>query len=94
MYPDYFCLLLKYIYGRRQSPRVWFVKLSRCLVPLGFRYNKADSSLFIFSHHGTVVFLLVYVDDLILTGNSPSFISRLIHPLNKEFAVKDLGTLK
>lgn len=51
-------------------------------------------SLFIFSRNGTVIFLLVYVDGLILIGNSSSFISQLIHRLNKEFAVKDLGTLK
>nr|KYP59753.1 hypothetical protein KK1_015194 [Cajanus cajan] len=60
---------------------------------LGFNKSKCDPSLFIFSSSTAIVFMLVYVDDIILIGNSPSLLQKFITQLNEIFSLKDLGTL-
>ena len=60
---------------------------------MGFASSQADSSLFILRYNGVLVYLLVYVDDIILTGNSPVFIQSLIAQLSQTFELKDLGDL-
>ena len=60
---------------------------------MGFQASLADSSLFILRHGKFLVFLLVYVDDIVLTGNNPSFLQSLILQLSSEFELKDLGNL-
>ena len=52
---------------------------------LVFVASSAVSNLFIYNHDTHLVFLLLYVDDIIVTGNHPSFISSLIHSLSQEF---------
>jgi len=68
------CKLNKAIYGLKQAPRQWFDRLKSTLLQFGFIGSKSDSSLFIFHQQMHVVYLLVYVDDIILTGSSPSLI--------------------
>ena len=60
---------------------------------MGFQPSTADSSLFIYREGPIIAFLLLYVDDIVLTGNNSSFLTQLIHNLNKVFELKDLGTL-
>ncbi|XP_021995975.1 uncharacterized mitochondrial protein AtMg00810-like [Helianthus annuus] len=60
---------------------------------LGFKGSKTDPSLFIYSSKGTLLYMLVYVDDIILTGNNPSLIDQVIHSLGTTFAIQDLGSL-
>jgi hypothetical protein len=90
---NHVCKLHKSLYGLKQAPRAWFEKLSTCLISLGFICSKADSSLFIHRHEINFTILLVYVDDIVLTGNSSSFISHLTKQLNEKFSLKDLGQL-
>jgi hypothetical protein len=69
--PDYVCHLQKAIYGLKQAPRSWFQRLSTFLVQYGFVQCRADQSC---SSSGVlldIMILLLYVDDIILTGNSP-----------------------
>ncbi|PRQ50961.1 putative RNA-directed DNA polymerase [Rosa chinensis] len=90
--PDYVCQLHKSLYGLKQAPRAWYEELHQCLLSLGFSSSTADSSLFVkVDHH--ITFLLVYVDDIILTGNSPTFCQQLVEQLNTKFAMKNLGPL-
>ncbi|KAK1415763.1 hypothetical protein QVD17_31549 [Tagetes erecta] len=91
--PDHVCLLHKALYGLKQAPRAWFHRLSTALQNLGFIGSKTDPSLFIYSSQGTLLYMLVYVDDIILTGNNPEAINRVVHNLSKTFAVKDMGAL-
>ncbi|KAJ0806767.1 putative RNA-directed DNA polymerase [Helianthus annuus] len=91
--PDHVCLLHKSLYGLKQAPRAWFHRLSEALHSLGFKGSKTDPSLFIYSAKGTILYMLVYVDDIILTGNNPSAIDRVIHSLSQTFAIQDLGSL-
>ena len=53
----------------------------------------ADSSLFVFHSHQTIIYLFVYVDDIIITSNSSSQVSHLVTALSKAFELKDLGAL-
>ncbi|GJV27675.1 retrovirus-related pol polyprotein from transposon TNT 1-94 [Tanacetum coccineum] len=57
------------------------------------KWNQADTSLFVFTSDTCIMYLLVYVDDLILTGNDESVIATFTSHLNHEFSIKDLGAL-
>ncbi|XP_071691164.1 uncharacterized mitochondrial protein AtMg00810-like [Rutidosis leptorrhynchoides] len=63
------------------------------LLILDFRDIRADPSLFVYKKGTCVLYLLVYVDDIILTGNNSSIIDGFITRLHQEFAIKDLGKL-
>ena len=87
------CRLHKAIYGLKQAPRAWFTRLSCFLLDLGFVASLVDTSLFIYSHGQVHLYMLVYVDDIILTGTHPSLIAAIIGKLQQEFPLKDLGPL-
>jgi transposase InsO family protein len=90
---DYVCKLQKSIYGLKQAPRAWFESFTTQLLHLGFIASSADSSLFIYKDNQVIAYLLLYVDDIVLTSNTPSFLDHLIHQLNSIFDLKDLGSL-
>jgi hypothetical protein len=92
-YLDHVCLLHKSIYGLKQVPRAWFLRLSQALLELGITSSAVYTSLFMFHQHLVHVFVLIYVDDILVSSNSPSIVSGLIHHLQWDFAVKDLGPL-
>jgi histone deacetylase 1/2 len=91
--PDFVCKLDKALYGLKQAPRAWYARLSAKLIALGFVPSKADTSLFYFNKHGVTVFVLIYVDDIIVASSTPRATSGLLHSLRQEFALKDLGEL-
>jgi Reverse transcriptase (RNA-dependent DNA polymerase) len=92
-FPNHVCLLKKALYGLKQAPRAWFHRLRDFLASLGFLASKSDSSLFIKRTARDAVYLLVYVDDIIITGTSPSLVDHLISSLHATFTIKDLGCL-
>jgi len=77
----------------KQAPRAWFARLSGKLVDLGFIGSKADSSLFIYHTAAVSMYLLIYVDDIIIVSSVPTAIDELLQLLSTDFAVKDLGKL-
>ena len=83
----------KALYGLKQAPRAWFSRLSSKLHDLDFSSSKADTSLFLYNKGGIIIFILIYVDDIIVTSSSDSAISALLHDLSNNFALKDLGEL-
>ncbi|KAK9102913.1 hypothetical protein Sjap_020167 [Stephania japonica] len=93
VHPDYVCRLHKALYGLRQAPRAWFDKLKYTLVSWGFYNSKADNSLFVFKNGSQVLYLLVYVDDIIVTGSNNSLIQSFISKLHDSFALSDIGEL-
>lgn len=66
-HPDLVCLLKKSLYGLKQAPRAWFQRFATFVLKLGFTHSKCDSSLFIFNRGDSVAYLLLHVDDIILT---------------------------
>lgn len=68
-YPDHVCQLKKALYGLRQAPLAWFQRFNSYLLSLGFRQTQSDSSLFFLLKGASVIYLLLYVDDIIITGN-------------------------
>ena len=85
------CKLHKSLYDLKQAPCAWFEKLYEALVGLGFTYAKSDRSLFTRFIMDHTTFLLVYVDDILVSGNNPRVIQQLISQLNKSFYLKNLG---
>jgi hypothetical protein len=63
------------------------------LQSLGFVPSKSGTSLFIFNKSGVTIFLLIYVDDIIVTSSSETAVIALLRNLRREFALKDLGEL-
>ncbi|KAK1677491.1 hypothetical protein QYE76_038339 [Lolium multiflorum] len=90
--PRYLCRLQKAIYGLKQAPRAWHARLSSVLGTLGFRASTADTSLFILRRADLTMFLLVYVDDIMVSSSSTAT-DLLIREMSSAFAVKDLGSL-
>jgi hypothetical protein len=76
--PFVVCHLKKAIYGLKQAPQAWFQCLNSKLFYLGFHGSRNDSSLFIFSKGSVRLFALVYANNIILTGSSPTAINGLI----------------
>ena len=91
--PRHVCKLEKSLYGLKQAPRAWFARLSSRLQELGFVPSKADVSLFVYKHNGITVFMLVYVDDIIVVSSTVQAVDLLLAQLRQSFPVKDLGNL-
>ncbi|KAJ9566804.1 hypothetical protein OSB04_002770 [Centaurea solstitialis] len=91
--PSYVCKLSKALYGLKQAPRVWYQELRNFLLQSGFKNSIADSSLFILQTPESTIYLLVYVDDIIITGNSDTHLHTFITNLATRFSLKDLGAL-
>ncbi|GJV02811.1 retrovirus-related pol polyprotein from transposon TNT 1-94 [Tanacetum coccineum] len=87
------CKLKKSLYGLKQAPRQWFAKLSSALLSFGYQQSKADYSLFTKKNAEGFTAILVYVNDLIITGNDTSQIELLKIQLRSQFHMKDLGDL-
>ena len=75
-------------------PRAWYARLSALLADLGFVASKADTSLFTFTHKDVQIYMLVYVDDIVIAGSTPSAVDCLVRSLSASFPIKDLGTLE
>ncbi|XP_033134130.1 uncharacterized protein LOC103837662 isoform X1 [Brassica rapa] len=91
--PSHVCRLRKAIYGLKQAPRAWYSELKSFLLSVGFQNSLADTSLFILRHEGKFVYLLVYVDDILVTGTSTDLVQQVIDALAAKFSIKDMGHL-
>ena len=92
-HPEFVCRLNKSLYGLKQAPRAWYSRFASYLLSLEFVEAKLDTSLFIYGHGSDTVYLLLYVDDIVLTASSDELLRRTIGALQREFAMKDLGEL-
>jgi hypothetical protein len=90
---NYHCKLDKALYGLKQAPRAWYSRLRNKLQAPWFIPSKAVISLFIYERNSITIFLLVFVDDIIVTSSCPAVIDALLSDLKVELALKDMGTL-
>jgi histone deacetylase 1/2 len=92
-HPDYVCLLDKSLYGLRQAPRAWYQSFAAYLHSIGFVTTGSDASLFVLRRGTDTAWLLLYIDDIVLTASSATLLRRIIHDLCGAFAMKDMGPL-
>ncbi|KAI0499127.1 hypothetical protein KFK09_020028 [Dendrobium nobile] len=92
-HPDYVCKLHKTIYGLKQAPRQWFTTFTAFLQTNGFIFSKLDPSLLIYDHGNIQLYILLYVDDILITGSHQNSISTLIRKLQTAFSLKELGPI-
>ena len=83
--------LRKSLYGLRQAPKLWYELLARSLKKLGFRRSRTNDSLFISKSNGPPVYLLVYVDDILVVGDRAA-VQGVKKRLSSLFKTTDLGT--
>ncbi|XP_019189004.1 PREDICTED: uncharacterized protein LOC109183378 [Ipomoea nil] len=91
-YPGHVCHLQRSLYGLKQAPRAWFNRLQEFLTSTGFLASKTDVPLFYYTTGNSRVYLLVYVDDIIMMGNDSALIDTLLGQLSTAFKIRDLGT--
>ncbi|CAL1352482.1 unnamed protein product [Linum trigynum] len=87
------CLLHRSLYGLKQAPRAWFEKFQSTILSLGFQQSLNDPSLFTRRSSRGLVVLLLYVDDMIVSGDDAEGISALTKGLHESFSLKELGSL-
>lgn len=92
-HPNHVCRLRKAIYGLKQAPKAWYSELKNFLVHSGFKNSLSDTSLFILKHNGKFVYVLVYVDDILVTGSDNNLVQQVIAALSNRFSIKDMGNL-
>ena len=90
-YPSHVCKLTKALYGLKQAPRAWYDRLKSSLQHWGFHTSRSDTSLFFQHKTFDIVVVLIYVDDILITGLDNKLVEEVIGRLGFEFALKDLG---
>jgi hypothetical protein len=80
--PNMVCLLNKSLYGLRQAPQAWLDCFVSFAIKLGFRPTRSDSSLFVLQRGPDTAYLLLYVDDMVLTSSSQFLLQRIIDRLH------------
>ena len=88
------CRLRRSLYGLKQAPRAWFERFASVVTAAGFSASDHDPALFVhFSARGRTL-LLLYVDDMIITGDDPEYIAFVKARLSEQFLMSDLGPLR
>ncbi|CAN6687056.1 unnamed protein product [Malus baccata var. baccata] len=88
------CRLRKSLYGLKQSPRAWFGRFTQVMRRFGYYQSHSDHTLFVKRGSGKVTALIIYVDDMIITGDDSEEMMKLEQNLAAEFEMKNLGDLK
>lgn len=92
--PDYVCQLNKALYGLKQSPCYWFRHLREVLFSFGFTKSCINPYVFLSVLGSNIMFICVYVDDLIITGSSQVEVDKVILRLFEAFPIRNLGELR
>jgi hypothetical protein len=70
-------MLKKILYGLKQAPKVWLDKIGRYIVTSEFQTSNVDFSLYVKKIDCGIIVIVIYVDDLIIIGDSDANISDL-----------------
>lgn len=85
------CKLNKSLYGLKQAAKVWNQTLHEALTKIGFNQNSTDNCLYVWKQHGDIVYILVHVDDMLVTGSSDSVTAKLMLAVGECFEITNLG---
>lgn len=89
------CKLKRSLYGLKQSPRQWYKRFDSYMLRIGYRRCDYDCCVYVMSlDDGSFIFLLLYVDDMLIAANHLHDVNELKTKLGKEFDMKDLGAAK
>ena len=88
------CLLRKSLYGLKQSAKLWNDTIHNFLLKLGFTQTNADLCLYMKQSSEGIIFLIIWVDDIIILSNNVKMVDSFKEQISKEYKVKDLGKLK
>ncbi|BFG42330.1 hypothetical protein CerSpe_286040 [Prunus speciosa] len=92
--PNTVCKLRKSLYGLKQSPRAWFGRFTNSMKRFGYTPSSSDHTLFFKRRGGKLTALIIYVDDMVVTGNDNEEMQNLQKLLGSEFEMKELGELQ
>ena len=85
------CHLKRALYGLRQAPRVWYNKIDSWLQNQNLKRSTSDPNMYYSIEAGKYTIVLIYVDDMLLTGDNDLKIQALQSTLTKSFEMTDLG---
>jgi hypothetical protein len=89
---DWVYLLNRALYGLKQSPRAWFMRIAPALVGFDFKQCEADPCIFVHTNDkGEKTYIALYVDDLLIAGENDNDIAKIKKALSEQFEMKDLG---
>jgi hypothetical protein len=91
---DAVCSMSKSLYGLKQASCAWFNHFVQFAASIGFQPTWSDFSLFVYRQGGHLAYLLIYVDDMILTASTTGLLRAIIDKLKSEFKIKDMGPPK
>ena len=91
--PSFVCKLKKSLYGLKQAPRAWYAMIDGFLLSLSFVRCKYNNNVYLNMIHGSLIIIVLYVDDLLITGSSKKEIASLKDAMNHAFSMTDLGLL-
>ena len=91
--PNHVCKLNKALYGLKQAPRAWNARFSQFVAKLGFTKSCSDTSLYVYDKGKDRAYILLYVDDILLTASSPRLRETIASKLKQEFEMSDNGKL-
>ena len=85
---------MKSLYGLKQAPRAWYSKMDAFLISQKFERCKSDCNVYMKKKEGFFLLVVLYVDDLLITGSADAGLSSIKYALNKAFTMTTLGLLR
>jgi hypothetical protein len=88
------CRLKKLIYGLKQASRQWYLKFDKTIKEFGFKENIEDNCVYAKFKNGKYIFLILYVDDILLASSNVSLLLETKRFLSSHFEMKNLGEVR
>ena len=86
------CRLKKSLYGLKQAPRAWYSRIDAYLTSMGFQKSEADPNLYYIVVGGDLLILLLYIDDLFITGEE-HLVAACKRDLASEYGMTNIGLM-